>query len=379
MNYYVARVALIAMLLGALMLGAPPATSAPTGKMVTSEITIAGGLVAYFLTYESALLRSKGSVKQAEQVMRATTDIGFDGPVSLNQIRGLIIVDIANSQTKDQGRWRDEFENFRFCWNKTLAIDPSAPESKTDDTTAVVKANASATSRTSGAKAAYLPATTLPAPTETPTAAPYRKPSCSDLVGNLLENIGKDRDNSVRKLNIEVDLSDLHAALASAPSLYSQVRKQEVGSHVLDNYLQARFLTVAGKYLAALIAAPSAERTEKLIPITSSTVLQSISNCYQPVSPGDCVGQFAQIEDTLAAVQKQRDACAWDRHVWLPPYSAIKMWATLPSGTWHDLLGQPPGFVILKSLLNVKDYNAPTIRPTIDRVDMMALGSPPGC
>jgi len=368
MHYRVGRVFLIAALLG-LMLGSLPATSAPTGKTVTSEITIAGGLVAYFLTYESALLRSKGSVKQAEQVMAAITDA--DNAVSLNQIRGLIIVDVANAPAKDQTRWRDEFENFRFCWNKALAIDPSAPQSKNNNLT--------------GASHAVVAAAI-----ETPsTPPPYRKPSCTDLLGNVLGNIPQGSSSRMRvavhNLDTEVDLPDLYPALETAPSLFSQVRNQNVGSHILEDYLQARFLTVAGKHLAALIAAPTPKPKPSATlglaaePIAASTVLQFISNCIQLNSPADCAGQFAEIEGSLESAQKQRDGCAWDRHVWMPSYTAIKIWAGLPSGAaWRDRIGRPMPFVTATPL-NIETYDASSKKTAIDATDMMDLGSPPGC
>lgn len=45
---------LILVFLVALALAPQPATSAPSGKAVTREMTIGGGLLAWFLTYEPA-------------------------------------------------------------------------------------------------------------------------------------------------------------------------------------------------------------------------------------------------------------------------------------------------------------------------------------
>ncbi len=366
MNYRLARLVLIVALLGALMLGALPATSAPTGKIVTSEITIAGGLVAYFLTYESALLRSKGSVKQAEQVMRATTDVASGGTISLNQIRGLIIVDVANASGD---HWREEFENFRFCWNKSLAIDASAPSNL---------------SSKPGTAVALAPP--VPAPTLTPLA--YPTPTCDDLIANVLANIkGKlmpppgsptpSPEKILSAFNAKVDARDLLPVLTSAPSLLTQVRKQEVDSHALENYLRARFLVVAGEDVAAAIVSHA---NAFVSPLDNTTNVQKfVTDCLLQLSPFECSAHLAEIEGAFAAAQQHRDACAWVRHVWMPSYSAIKLWANAKAAvTWRDRVGRPKPFV-MATPLDISAYNKSDQKADIDGIDLMDLGSPPGC
>jgi hypothetical protein len=395
MHYRLSRFVLIAALLGGLILSSLSTTNAQTGKTTTSEITIAGGAVAWFLTYESALLRSKGSVKQAEQVMDATTDTG-SGPVSLNQVRGLIIVDVANAGTDKEPRWRDEFENFRFCWNRTLALDATTRDTSLLGGTKVAPANApappaaSANKRHTVSKTAQKAAPTA-APTAVPTVKPpeYPGPTCNGLVGNVLGNMILTKEpkegSSLQDLNLQVDLRDLYTALATAPSLFSQVQKQEVGAHVLDDYLQARFLTIAGKSIVDLIVHPPTRAVKgeggfKITSlITNGSVINFITNCLQLGSAVDCLDKVAEVEGSLEAVQKQRDACAWDRHAWMPSYTAIKLWAnTKASATWRELAGHPESY-FKTSPVDTDTYDTSGLKTAIDRVGTMDLGSPPGC
>ena len=111
------------------------------GHTWTVAIVAAIGAAAagYFLAYESATLRAKGSVKQAETVMdlplfgpnmRAPISTADPQQLSLQKLRGIVIADVAyeDQNIKDPAqvrRWRSDFETFRTCWNVVLATPPT--------------------------------------------------------------------------------------------------------------------------------------------------------------------------------------------------------------------------------------------------------------
>lgn len=401
----------------ALLLATLPAYGAPNGKTSTGELGVAGGAVVLFLTYESALLRSKGSVKQGEQVMRSPTyAYDFKGgsyPLSLRQIRGLVMRDVAfAAPSSTSNTWRTKFENFRACWNTSLALaaapkaaEISNPESRQE-------------------RATDAPPTKTPAPKNTSTPKPPTSPSCAALIADVLQSnevlalaqtladpnktpaqaemeqywrnklTPLERQKArVQALDKKVDLIDLSNALANTQSLFAQVQNKTVGTHLADNYLRARFLTIAGVSLLNLIDAnaPAEVGTQSTTPNSELQLAENVAtDCYAKFSPLDCVTRIAQIEGSLQTAQEKRDACAFDRHVWMPSFTVIEAWGTMnaagassPSslsvlirvsgGTWLNA-SPPPSRVPLDT------YVAnPGKASQIDMIDDIVLGSPPDC
>ena len=342
-----------------------PSAAAPSGKLRTDELLMAGGFVAWFMAYESALVRSKGSVKQAEATMDATTQ----AHLSLQKVRGLVIADVANA-TGPADLWRDEFEDFRGCWNQTLSAT-TVPDSK------------SIAEQRANAQAAPVPSAKATLPAEKPLP-------CNALYAHVLDDIvnspAVDKAHRVAALNARVDVLDLARAIAQSPSLFMQVQRKSVGSFASENYLRAMFLTIAAEGLTSRISGVYKESgskgfTSTPIPDIAKAVL---TNCATTLAVFPCVDAFGTIETALQTAQENRDACSWSRHAWMPTYSEIRTWKTGTGPFSRDFqprfVGQVlPNAVVAMPETEYAGSKNSTVSALIDPIDRVVLGSPPGC
>lgn len=166
---------------------------------------IGAAAIGFFLKYESAMLRSKGSVKQGETVMNLTL-FGSPSPgpspdphqLSLQAIRGIVMADIAYevNTVKNPGaetKWRGKFETLRSCWNTALVM----------------------------------PATSSPSPSASPAASPTSSKSSKG------SNDSSDKSNKNKKppnANSIASLTGYGVVAYNAPRLISDTGGSKTGA-----------------------------------------------------------------------------------------------------------------------------------------------------
>ncbi|HVR46061.1 MAG TPA: hypothetical protein VMT95_05440 [Candidatus Binatia bacterium] len=140
------------------------------------------------------------------------------------------------------------------------------------------------------------------------------------------------------RLQTQIDTTDLAAYLSTSPSLLSQVVNQNVGSYVTDDYVRNLFLATAAIKFINTLPTPTPTPTPTPRPGTKNISLPPILSLLQPVAsdcPGvnaitsglKCLNDVSSIEVAFANAHIQREACYWSKHVIMPTYSDIELWA----------------------------------------------------
>jgi hypothetical protein len=369
---------------------------------------IGAAAVGYFLKYESAMLRSKGSVKQAETVMNlplfgSSSNSWSPDPheLSLQAIRGIVLSDVIYEMTVIKNpaaeiKWRAKFETLRSCWNDTLVTPAtSSPSASPSPTTSAASASAQsgATSgaskptkgkapktssaitlrvvaydadRTSSDAAGWSPeAKNSPAessPSPSASATP-REPTCTDLFAQVVANYpgdvakaggkppsGESADSNTAtketpspdasaqalafRTQTQIDSRDLVAYLSTSPSLLAQVTKENVGTYVTDDYVRNLFLGIAAiQFVDALPTPPSNELSlNYAVPSAGpsapeKTLLSDCAGVTSVTSGIQCLADVGSVESAYEGVHVARETCYWSKHVIMPTFSDIELWA----------------------------------------------------
>ncbi len=261
---------------------------------------IGAAAIGFFLKYESAMLRSKGSVKQGETVMDLTL-FGTSSPgaspdphqLSLQAMRGIVMADIAYEITivknpAAEMKWRSKFETLRSCWNTALVT----------------------------------PATASPSSSPSGTASPT--PSASSSASNKKNNSASDKS----KKNKTPPIPDSVASLTGYSDVVyvsmhsvSDVGGSEVGvaplgfddAYQLDGYLASPNPTQRGRHQSSQQGSGSSTKTTKAKTAHSAAPSASPSSAPSPspsVSPSKptCSDLFndvlADYQGDIAAANK---------------------------------------------------------------------------
>jgi hypothetical protein len=221
------------------------------------------------------------------------------------------------------------------------------------------------------------------------------------------------------QLQTQIDSTDLAGYLSNSPSLLSQVQGEQVGSYVTDDYVRDLFLaTAAIKFIDALptpapTPTPSLSGGAAAPNVISSleTIASDCSGVTSVTSGIKCLNDVSSIEKGFETAQIQREACYWSKHVIMPTYSDIQLWA-MQRGPYNAASAQALGKIepspppVITSLITVDAKSLGpqaaltglnSIEPSsvfIDgldstqtyndaeaamNVDMVVLTTPPGC
>jgi hypothetical protein len=213
------------------------------------------------------------------------------------------------------------------------------------------------------------------APTSSPSPSPSpspTKPTCSDLFNDVLADYQgdvaeankllstgqvtsttnltgaikpsplstTDAENLAFNAQTQIDSRDLAAYLSTSPSLLAQVTNENVGTYVTDDYVRNLFLaTAAVQFIDSLptptppptpTPAPGKGKTKGKFTQTLSTVGAIASDCsgVTGVTSGiKCLSDVSSVEEAYENAHIQREGCYWSKHVIMPTFSDIQLWA----------------------------------------------------
>jgi hypothetical protein len=353
--------AVSALLCCALLTGS--ASAAPSGKTSTTEIG-AGGTILFFLV-ESIIVNHKaqGSKSQADAIykddlsgMAWATPPPSAAPHTLAELYSDVIKSVSSETLLV--KQRNEFEDFRGCYNGVLigATPTPAPASttaagppSTNNQTSTDTSQSDVTGQgddqmqadpkpspaggSGSKKKTKKPSTTKKPKSPTPTAAtvptpaPSKPPtithSCDDLLRDVTATPAPGHSLDYSASVAPLDYIDLSNALTTAPSLMQQVEDQDVGSHGADDVIRGAFLLQSGwSFIQSIENVGGAPQSA--MGVSYSALSDAYKNCTSASSIFDCVSSLGSIENSLAQARNQRVACDWATGVWLPTYSEIR-------------------------------------------------------
>ena len=166
----------------------------------------------------------------------------------------------------------------------------------------------------------------------------------------------------------------------------AEVINAQVGSHATENYVRALFLEAGAEEFTAQLANIPNATPQDISNVSLSQANQAITDCGTTLSAFSCISDLAAIEANFASSQAKHDACAFDRHVYLPSYSDIQAWAT-KTGPYNDAQWQSDAAAMAmpsakgsldNGIMALHDYQSLSQRPFNKIVDIV-LAVPPGC
>jgi hypothetical protein len=174
-------------------------------------------------------------------------------------------------------------------------------------------------------------------PSAPPAAAASPSPSPTpSQPGCIADYLTASTANYFTTSDPSADLTDLEAAIASAPPIFQQILDLRVGSHVDENSLRARQLYVIARALDE--ALPNAANSFTFGGATQGPIdISTLSSaCFTGLDYTKCVPALEAAEATAAADRRQDVACDVARRAWLPTYTAVarvyKTWSKASPG-----------------------------------------------
>ena len=300
------------------------------GHAWTVAIVSAIGAAAagYFLAYESAMLRSKGSVKQGETIMNlplfgvpvAPTVSPDPHELSLQGLRGIVMADVAyeinnpNNPTA-QAKWRSDFETLRGCWNASLALpsspapseSPSSSPTPTSGPTTTPKPKPTGSSKPkSGKKASGSKSQTSSPPTESVVA--YEPSAISDTAQSELIAAkpthspppAKKKDSKAQRGATGANTQSSSSPSPNPAATPSEPTCSSLFTNVMNDY--SGDVAEVNKLVTTTSAQPSVSPSQSPSPLSTSDAESLAFRLQTQVDSTDLAGYLANSPSLLSQV-----------------------------------------------------------------------------